>query len=253
MKRSVGGVDFDRFGPEEAALLIVESAVAGIGGRVVTPNVSIVRAACGDPALGGLVATADLVLADGMPLVWAASLAGVPLEGRVAGSTLGPRLVEMASSRHLKVFLLGGGEGTAQRAAAVLATRYADLEVGWHFPPYGFERDARLVADIELRLTSFGDCICLVGLGFPKQDLLGRRLLLRFPRCWFIGAGATLGFIAGDLQRAPRWMQRCGLEWLHRLLHEPVRLFGRYARDVPFTLRLLARAAWQGLAIRHPR
>jgi N-acetylglucosaminyldiphosphoundecaprenol N-acetyl-beta-D-mannosaminyltransferase len=82
-----------------------------------------------------------------------------------------------------------------------------------------------------------------VGLGFPKQELVIERLRPQLPGAWFVGCGAAINFVAGDVVRAPRWMQRTGLEWAHRLGVEPRRLAGRYLRhDAPYALRLLARA-----------
>ena len=80
-----------------------------------------------------------------------------------------------------------------------------------------------------------------VGLGFPKQEKVIARLRRDLPQAWFIGCGAAVNFVAGDVDRAPRWMQRTGLEWAHRLTTEPRRLAGRYLRhDAPYALRLLA-------------
>jgi N-acetylglucosaminyldiphosphoundecaprenol N-acetyl-beta-D-mannosaminyltransferase len=83
-----------------------------------------------------------------------------------------------------------------------------------------------------------------VGLGFPKQEFVIRRLRSEFPALWFVGCGASLTFAAGRISRAPSWMQRHGLEWLHRLAKEPRRLARRYLiEDAPYTLGLLARSS----------
>ena len=82
-----------------------------------------------------------------------------------------------------------------------------------------------------------------MALGAPKQEFLIAALRESLPATWWLGVGISLSFIAEDMPRAPRWMQRTGLEWLHRLLQEPRRLARRYlVNDLPFTLRLLARA-----------
>jgi N-acetylglucosaminyldiphosphoundecaprenol N-acetyl-beta-D-mannosaminyltransferase len=82
-----------------------------------------------------------------------------------------------------------------------------------------------------------------VGLGFPKQEWVISRLRPLLPSCWFLGCGAAINFVAGDRRRAPQWMQRSGLEWVHRLAGEPRRLGPRYLRhDAPYGLRLLATA-----------
>ncbi len=243
MRQDIGEFLFDAVDDVTAARVILGGVASGVGGRVVTPNVDILRRATCDIDAGRLLSSADLVLADGMPVVWAARLRGQRLPGRVPGSALGPLLAGMAAERAVGVFLLGGADGTARRAAKALASSHPGLRVGWHFPPFGFEDDVGQVSDIEAALEAFGPCVCLVGLGFPRQDRLGERLLARFPGDWFIGVGATLGFMAGDFRRAPEWAQRSGLEWVHRLSQEPSRLAGRYLRDIPFVLGLLASSA----------
>ena len=240
----VGGVRFDAVDQRAAADYVVGRWRRAQGGRVVTPNVDILRQATVDRGLAALVAGADLVLADGMPIVWAARLAGRALPGRVPGSALGPLLARRAADGGVPLFLLGGAEGAAERAAAALRAAHPGLHVAWHFPPFGFESDPTAQAGIESALAAFGPCVCLVGLGFPKQDLLARRLLGRFPTSWFVGVGATIEFMAGDRRRAPVAVQRLGLEWAHRLALEPRRLAERYLRrDLPFALALLARSA----------
>jgi N-acetylglucosaminyldiphosphoundecaprenol N-acetyl-beta-D-mannosaminyltransferase len=250
MSTPVGGFLFDAVDEQQAANIMIDGVVTHSGGRVVTPNTDILRLASGDAVMGALLRSATLLLADGMPVVWAARLLGRPLPARVAGSALAPLIAGMAAERGIGVFLLGGGAGTAERAAEVLSKRHPGIRVGWHFPPFGFETDSVQLARIDTAVGDFGPCICLIGLGFPKQDRLGEQLLHRHPEDWFIGAGASIGFIAGDFRRAPEWAQRLGLEWFHRLTQEPGRLAGRYARDIPFVLRLLATSAVIGLVAR---
>jgi N-acetylglucosaminyldiphosphoundecaprenol N-acetyl-beta-D-mannosaminyltransferase len=88
--------------------------------------------------------------------------------------------------------------------------------------------------------------IVFVGLGFPRQDLLITRLRPLLPGAWFVGCGSAICFAAGTARRAPLWMRRSGLEWLHRLAREPGRLARRYlVHDLPFAVRMLAHALAQ--------
>ena len=96
---------------------------------------------------------------------------------------------------------------------------------------------------VRARLAAAKPDIVYVGLGFPKQERLIVRLAPSFPRTWFVGCGAAIPFVAGEVRRAPTWMQRAGAEWLFRLLTEPRRLAGRYLHDMPFAARLLAGCA----------
>jgi N-acetylglucosaminyldiphosphoundecaprenol N-acetyl-beta-D-mannosaminyltransferase len=89
-------------------------------------------------------------------------------------------------------------------------------------------------------LRAAGPDIVFVGLGFPKQERLVERLRLELPRSWFVSCGVSFSFVSGEIPRAPRWVQRAGLEWLHRLVHEPRRLFRRYVvQGFPFLARVL--------------
>ena len=117
--------------------------------------------------------------------------------------------------------LLGGDEGAADRAAAVLRGRHRDLVVcGTHCPAVGFEKDAGQLAEIEEKIAAdqagFGVCGRLGFLPKREEELI-RRLRKVLPRATFIGVGISLSFIAGTVHRAPRWLQRVGLEWRHRL------------------------------------
>jgi N-acetylglucosaminyldiphosphoundecaprenol N-acetyl-beta-D-mannosaminyltransferase len=240
----VHGIPFAAIGEREAARHVVESAARGVGGWVVTPNLDIVRQCARDPATARMVRSADLIVADGMPLVWASRIQRTPLPERVAGSNLVSLISAQAAGRGLKVFLLGGLPGTAERAAEVLQARDPGLRVaGTWCPPFGFEKDeAQVQAMFDAVRDSQAD-IVFVGLGFPKQEKLIARLRAAQPAAWWLGIGITFSFLAGEVPRAPRWMQRWGLEWVHRVLQEPRRLARRYlVDDIPFAVRLFARS-----------
>jgi N-acetylglucosaminyldiphosphoundecaprenol N-acetyl-beta-D-mannosaminyltransferase len=166
----------------------------------------------------------------------------------VAGSALGPLLLAAAEEAGVGVFMLGGAPGTAERAVSVLEQRYPKARLGWYCPPLGFENDTSEKERIAAAVAEFGPAIYFCGLGFPKQDRLGAELLATSRSSWFIGAGATIAFLAGEFQRAPGWMQRLGLEWVHRLVLEPRRLWRRYLRDdMTFALGLLIESSMVGL------
>lgn len=223
---------------------IVSDAEAGQGGWLVNPNVDVLRQVSADDDIKALVADADLLVADGMPLVWASRLRGTPLPERVAGSELIWTLSRGAAAAGLGVFLLGGAPGVAERASERFAEEIPSINVGWHCPPFGFEDDPLATEAIEDALRQAAPAVVFCGLGFPKQERLMASLHRTFPRTWFVGSGAAIGFVAGHHSRAPGWMQSAGLEWVHRLAMEPRRLFRRYVvEDMPFALRLLFSAA----------
>ncbi|MBI1335764.1 MAG: WecB/TagA/CpsF family glycosyltransferase [Phycisphaera sp.] len=213
----------------------------GFGGWIVTPNLDFLRRANHDESFAMLIRRATLVVADGMPLVWASRLQGTPLPERVAGSDLVLSLSQEAARRGRSLYLLGGDEGAAEQAAHVLTERYPGLKiVGHECPPVGFEHDKEQVRAIARRLIHAQPDLVYVALGSPKQELLIGQLRDSLPAAWWIGVGISLGFVSGQVKRAPRWLQRFGLEWVHRLVQEPRRLASRYlVHGLPFMARLM--------------
>ncbi|HET9517774.1 MAG TPA: WecB/TagA/CpsF family glycosyltransferase [Actinoplanes sp.] len=248
---NLAGTGFDRLTEHEVVAIVRDAIDAGRGGRIITPNIDILRQAQVDARVRAYLADADLVVADGMPLVWASRLSGTPLPERVAGSSLIWSLSDGLGHDNRSVYVIGGvparpGElDGATRAAGRLAAASPGLRIaGTLCPEYGFEHDAARFAAVCRDVAAARPDLVFVGLGFPKQEQVITRLRSHLPRAWFIGCGAAVNFVAGDVDRAPRWMQRTGLEWAHRLGTEPRRLAGRYLRhDAPYALRLLAGAA----------
>ncbi|PRY28114.1 WecB/TagA/CpsF family glycosyltransferase [Pseudosporangium ferrugineum] len=244
------GTGFDPVTEGEVVALVREAISAGRGGRILTPNIDILRQSREDAEVRTYLDDADLVVADGMPLVWASRLSGTPLPERVAGSSLIWSLSRGLGHDNRSVFVVGGtpaADGVkdgATRAADRLAAACAGLRIaGTLCPDYGFERDVQAYADFCAKVAGAEPDLVFVGLGFPKQEAVITRLRAAMPRAWFVGCGAAVNFVAGDIERAPRWMQRTGLEWAHRLGTEPRRLAGRYLKhDAPYALRLLAQA-----------
>lgn len=237
----VAGVGVDVVSEEDVVRWVVEEAEAGRGGRIVTPNVDICRAAARDPALRRLVRSAEIVVADGMPLVWAARLLGTPLPERVTGADLIWSLSKAAATRGWPVYLLGGPPGVAVLAADELRSCHPRLKVAGVFaPPYHFDATPQGRERVRRRVVAARPRIVFVGLGFPRQDVLISELREELPEAWFLGCGAAIAFAAGTVRRAPEWMRRAGLEWVFRLVSEPGRLARRYlVDDLPFAMRLL--------------
>jgi N-acetylglucosaminyldiphosphoundecaprenol N-acetyl-beta-D-mannosaminyltransferase len=228
---------------------VLDSLDHGQGGWVVTPNLDHARRFRAESAYRGLMAEADLSVADGMPLVWASRLQGTPLPERVAGSSLIATLSEAAGSRGFSIFLLGGNTGTAETAADRLRTRIPGLRIaGTCCPTVGPDVDREPLGELTKQLQSAKPDIVFVGLGSPKQELLIRRLKSSLPGTWWLGVGISFSFLVGEVQRAPLWMQRSGLEWAHRLSQEPRRLAKRYlVQGLPFVAGLFVRACLRRL------
>jgi N-acetylglucosaminyldiphosphoundecaprenol N-acetyl-beta-D-mannosaminyltransferase len=210
---------------------------------VVTPNADHVVLVQEHEGLQQAYADADLVLVDGMPVLLAAKLLRRGIPERVAGSDLVPALFSAASLRFsaksetvsteaLRIYLLGAAPGVAERAAANIERRWSGVHVvGCHSPGIGFEKRPEENAAILSRVAAAEPDVLIVGLGAPKQELWVHAHRDRIAAPVALCVGATIDFLAGERKRAPRWMRRIGLEWLHRMASEPRRLATRYCRD----------------------
>src|SRR4051812_20487415 len=199
---------------ESATIDTVLGAVrAGRGGCLFTPNLQHMQAftAGTDASVydgARQVPGARLVVADGMPLIWASRLRGSPLPERVAGSNLIWTLTAAAARKGAAIFLLGGNPGAAEACAKRMRAEYPDVRIGGLMsPPHGFEEDPRAIGEIVATLRSAAPEIVYVALGFPKQEELALQLAHEMPTTWFVGVGISFSFVSGEVQRAPRWMQ----------------------------------------------
>lgn len=199
---------------------------------VVTPNVDHIVKLEEDKEFREVYKEADLILTDGMPLIWISKLKKNPIKEKVSGSDLFPRVCKLASDKGYKVFLLGAAEGVAARAAENLSSKYNRLNiVGTYSPSYGFEKKEDEIQKIIEIINEVKPDILAVGLGAPKQEkfLYKYRNQLNVPVS--LAIGASIDFEAGNIERAPEWMQYSGLEWAYRLFKEPKRMFKRYLVD----------------------
>jgi N-acetylglucosaminyldiphosphoundecaprenol N-acetyl-beta-D-mannosaminyltransferase len=235
------GLEFDAVSETQTISRVLDGVQAGRGGWVCPANLDVLRQWRGSAEVRELLSYADLVVADGMPLIWAGGLQGSPLPQRVAGSSLTVSLSAAAAEAGASIFLLGGNLGTAEVAVGKLRERNPGLRVaGTLSPPFGFERSLEWQERIERTLRDATPDIVFVGLGFPKQERLIVALQRAFPATWFVSCGISFSFVAGEIARAPMLVQRLGLEWMHRLVQEPRRLFRRYVvYGVPFLAQLL--------------
>jgi N-acetylglucosaminyldiphosphoundecaprenol N-acetyl-beta-D-mannosaminyltransferase len=199
---------------------------------VVTPNVDHVVKLQNNSDLYAAYKNASLVLADGHPVVWAAKLLGKRIPERVPGSDLVPALFDAQKhDQKLRVFLLGAGPGVASRAAIRIHQRWPAVEVcGTYSPPLDFENDEAECERILQMISHTQPLVLIIGLGAPKQETWVYRYREHIGAPAALCVGATIDFLAGEKARAPLWMRRARIEWIHRMLSEPRRLAGRYVR-----------------------
>ncbi len=235
----VMGVTLNNVTEREAITKVLSSLDHGDGGRISNLNVDILRQARLDPELRRLICDAELVLADGMPILWASRIQGTPLLERVPASEMIWSLCHQAACHGVGVLLLGGSSGSAEQAAGVLADRYEELTIDSYCPPMGFEHSETEMAKVHRAIEQAAPGVVFCGFGAPKQERLMAHLGERYPSVWFVACGGTFSMVTGELPKAPTWMRERSLEWVHRLRLEPRRLFRRYiVHDLPFAAHL---------------
>ncbi|MBS6509131.1 MAG: WecB/TagA/CpsF family glycosyltransferase [Paraclostridium bifermentans] len=199
---------------------------------VVTPNVDHIVKLEEDLEFQNVYRDADLILTDGMPLIWISKWLKKPIKEKVSGSDLFPKVCELAANKEYKVFLLGAGEGVAAQAASNLKNKYKGLNiVGVYSPPYGFEKSEKEILKISDIINKSKPDVLAVGLGAPKQEKFLHNYKDKLNVPVSLGIGASIDFEAGNVNRAPKWMQKSGLEWFYRLCKEPRRMYKRYLVD----------------------
>ncbi|MBV9850606.1 MAG: WecB/TagA/CpsF family glycosyltransferase [Armatimonadetes bacterium] len=243
----VANVAFDNLTMPEAVMRIVQMAQKTDRPRhVCTGNLDHLVILSRDDEFRTIYGVADLVLADGAPVVWLSRLSRGhrPLRERVAGSDLFWELARASAVTGVRLFFLGGAPCAADAAADAVRRRYPAAHVcGTYCPPAARFHDAEEQARIQDAVRAAQPDILLVGFGAPKQEkwIAAHKDSLGVPVA--IGVGGTFEMASGLVRRAPRWAQRAGLEWACRFLQEPTRLFRRYfLRDLPFLLLLTVRA-----------
>ncbi len=232
-------VDAVRF---EEALARIEQLVDGrAGGVVFTPNVDHVVVAEREPRLRAAYARCSLALADGQPLVWTSGLLGLRLPEKVSGSDILRPLFELAARRKYRVYLLGAAPGVVEEAARRLKDELGLEVCGFSAPHVRLLPGPDEAAVVERVRVARPDLL-LVFLGAPKSEIFLDRVRDQLVPAVAVSLGASLDFYVGRVRRAPRWMQRTGLEWLFRLLQEPRRLAKRYLVDDVYFLVILLRS-----------
>lgn len=249
---SVDELSFDKVTMKEAVRRIVRMAKRRDRPRYVcTGNLDHLVIAERDAEFKSAYRKADLVVADGAPVVWLSRIApraaGGPLPERVAGSDLFWEIARVSGEQNLRLFFLGGVPGAAAKAAEVVERRHPGARVaGTYCPPFETFESPEEQARIRRIVRRAAPDVLLVAFGAPKQEkwIAANKELLGVPVA--IGVGGSFEMAAGVRSRAPLWLQKSGLEWLYRFAQEPKRLFQRYfVDDLPYLAGAAARAVVQ--------
>ena len=215
---SLLGVRFDRLTRSEAHQAMVSAFGKGEAWKVYIVNAHTLNLAWKDPSFRQVLNGADLLLNDGSGVGLAARMAGKPFPDNLVGTDLTPQLCERAVPYGVKVFLLGGAPGVPERAAERLRQMVPGLVIGGTHHGYFPEEDRGRVID-AIRQSGAG--ILLVAFGNPLQETWIHENARHLPCDLCIGVGGFFDHLAGRLRRAPLWMRRSGIEWIHIMMDQP--------------------------------
>ena len=239
-RRDVLGCPVDVISLDGVVELVRQAVVTQTPLRLVAINVDQAMKARRDPGFARLLWESDVAFADGVPIVWAASLLGIRVAGRVSGTDLVWRCASVSAETGSVVALVGAGPGVAERTARRMMEQVPGARVlAVPTPvPLGPAENQSVINALRHERAA----MVLVALGAPRQERWVRDNLVASGAAVGIGVGSAFDILSGDQPRAPSWMQAHGLEWLYRLVREPRRLAPRYLiEDAPFLWHLAAR------------
>lgn len=239
MRQTILGCKVDNLSMEETIDRVGRMITDGSPHQHVVVNVDKIVKAARDPELARIIANCDLISADGMPVVWASRLLGQPLKERVTGVDLFFALLERAEQQGWRVYFLGARADVVDEVVRRAQRRHPALQVAGQHDGYWAPDEEQRVVDA---IAEARPHILFVAISSPRKEafLARHQRAMRVP--FAMGVGGTFDVMAGRVTRAPRWMQRAGLEWFYRFLQEPRRMFRRYFVDDMGFFVLLARA-----------
>jgi len=232
------GCPMTKLGLDDFVTRIEEFIVSKRPHYIAVVNVAKLVKMRSDKELARSILSADLIGADGVPLVWASRLLGAPLPGRVNGTDLMYKLLERADEKGYRIFFFGAKEEVLQRVLEVVQKDYPGVSIAGS--RHGYFTAAEECGIVHQILAAQPD-ILFIAFGTPKKELWVKRHLYAMGVPVVHGVGGSFDVLAGVIPRAPLWMQRNGLEWLFRLLQEPRRMWRRYLATNTLFLILLLR------------
>jgi N-acetylglucosaminyldiphosphoundecaprenol N-acetyl-beta-D-mannosaminyltransferase len=238
VRQRLMGMPLDAITYDRAIERIEADVLTGRGGAVLTPNLDILRQFRQSPRLQEAMEQIELLVADGVPLVWASNMQGTPVPARITGTDMLYGATELAARHELKLFIAGGKPDQGPRAAEGLHSLHPNLQV--QAQPC-FVRPGPLepqITELAQALEDSAPAVVLIALPFGSQIGLIAAMRARLPKTWFIGIGSSCDFVNGDRPRAPRWLQQAGLEWAHRVAHEPQMARRYLVEGLPFAAEL---------------
>ena len=239
--RTIWGVPFDRVTMSQAVDHIEALIDRGEPSFVITANLNYVMLNEQNNDVPRITHDADLILADGQPIVLRSRIGGRPLPERVAGSEMIYDIAKRGSQKRWSIYFLGGEPGVAEKCAKTLVRQYPGLRIaGIESPPFRALTDSEQKDQAE-RIRSSGADILLVAFGQPKGERWIHENHKRLGIPVSIQLGASFDFIAGTAKRAPEVWQKIGMEWFYRMMSDPKRLVPRYSKNAWFLVRSLVK------------
>lgn len=221
----VAGCPVDSYSMEAAIAELCRRIDSKIRTHVIFVNALKVVQYHNNSALREVIERADLLFADGVPILWVSKIKGTPLPGRVAGVDLMERMVAVAARCGYRVFFLGSRPDVVTKTVAQFKRWHPGLQVaGYRNGYFSLTEEDQIVSEINDSKTD----LLLIGMSTPQKEFWADRNLAKLRVSVCEGVGGGFDVIAGVTKRAPAWMQRAGLEWFYRLLQEPGRMWKRY-------------------------
>jgi len=239
-KVDIGGVRISNIALEEVIdefrLIIKEKKKV----RVCVTPVNCVVWASNNPNLRNIYNSADFTLCDGVPLIWASRFLGEPLKGRVTGLDLLPKFIETCHTEAFSIFLLGAKDGVGEFLKQKLEKEFPGIKVvGIYSPPFAEKFSKEENEKMMQLINNVKPDVLWVSLTAPKQDYWIYENIDFLDVHIAIGVGGAFEVTAGLIDRAPKFMQKNGLEWLYRFVKEPRRLFKRYFVEAPMFIPII--------------
>lgn len=238
------GTEVSRYNLSETMELMSDAIRKQKKLRIAVTPVNCILWARKNAKLREIYNTAQIVTADGVPIVWASKLLKKPIRGRVTGLDLLPEFAEVAAEKNYSFFFLGAAEGVGDSLAAALKEKHPGLRIaGTHSPPFSVRFSDEENQEMIDKINSSKADVLWVSLTAPKQDYWIANHFDKLDVSVAIGVGAAFDVVAGNINRSPEWMQKWGLEWFYRLIQEPRRLSRRYLLEAPVFLPLIMKQA----------
>ena len=239
MKDYIAHLRFDTLSEAEILKIYKQKVLKKERCLTCTPNLDGMRLSYKNKELRKFINNSDVTTIDGTPVKWIAKLLGKKnFKYKISGSDLSLNVIKLCEENNWSILLFGGKEGVGEKAKSNLLEQYPNLKITVICPEFGHEKNKELGEKYVKEIKLADADVNFICTGFPKAELFIKDHNDEFKKGLFFLVGATIDFIAGSVKRAPKWMSKCGLEWLYRLFHDFTRLFKRYWLDFWFLVKM---------------